>query len=236
MFIGGESGGWTQSYVDLMLDTALRGLGERRGGDAFVLNIGAMDGVTFDGTRGYINAYGWKGLFVEPIPEMFDRLVKSYEGVPGILFEQAAISTTDGETEMLRMPIGLVDGAVVHPAFAGMATLLPARNGMSSEADRAIVQQYGERIRVPCLTLKTLLARHRITEIDLLHIDVEGYDWAVLQQFDFTRYRPSIIRLEWTSLTESEQMSAAERLKQYDYQVERFYDELLGFDRTNRSR
>src|SRR5262245_39816525 len=110
-----------------MLDTALRGLGERRGSDVFVVNIGAMDGVTFDGTRGYINAYGWKGLFVEPIPELFERLVKSFEGVAGVLFERAAISTVDGETEMLRLPIGLVDNAVVHPAFAGMSTLLPAR-------------------------------------------------------------------------------------------------------------
>ena len=232
----GPAGGWTQSYVDVMLDTALHGLGTRRGGDAFVLNIGAMDGVSFDGTRSYVNAYGWKGLFVEPIPELFGRLVESFAGVEGVRFERAAIASADGEVEMLRMPIGLVDAAVVHPAFGGMSTLLPARNGMASEADRAIVERHGVRIRVPGLTLKTLLDKHRISEIDLLHIDVEGYDWAVLQQFDFERYRPAIVRLEWTSLDETEQQCARARLVEYGYQVEQFYDELLGFDRTNRSR
>lgn len=81
----------------------------------------------------------------------------------GVRFEQAAISARDSVTEMLRMPVSLVDEGVVHPAFAGMATLLPARNGMASEADRTIVEQYGERIRAPCLTLKSLLAKHCVS-------------------------------------------------------------------------
>ncbi len=38
------------------------------------MNIGAMDGVMFDELIGYTNMYNFKGLYVEPIPYLFDKL------------------------------------------------------------------------------------------------------------------------------------------------------------------
>jgi FkbM family methyltransferase len=46
---------------------------------------------------------------------------------------------------------------------------------------------------VPCDTLRNILAVHDVMRVDLLHIDTEGYDYRVLRQFDFDRFRPRVV-------------------------------------------
>jgi len=46
------------------------------------------------------------------------------------------------------------------------------------------------------MTLNALFARHRITKLDVLQIDVEGYDWDVLQTLDLGRVSPTLIQIE----------------------------------------
>lgn len=217
-----------QPYADALLDQALHGLGRTRGRDVFVVNIGALDGSTFDGTAGYVCAYRWRGLFVEPIPELFGRLLDFYKGFDGMRFENAAIAAHDGEVTMLRVAPALVDSGVVHQAFLGMSSLQPARNGLASESDRPIVQQYGEEIRVPCLTVPSLLAKHEVESIDVIHVDVEGYDWMVLQQFDLWRWRPTVVRIEQSSLSSIERREARWYMRGAGLEVVDFYDELVG--------
>jgi FkbM family methyltransferase len=172
--------------------------------------------------------YQWRGLFVEPIPEYFARLQAFYAGHDGMRFENAAIAEHDGETTMLHIPPGIVDAGTVHPAFLGMSSLIPTRNGMSSAADRPVVERYAERITVKCVTVPTLLAKHAVTQFDVLHIDVEGYDWMVLKQFDLRRYHPQVVRLEQSSLAADEVRAARELLTGAGYEVVDFYDELVG--------
>jgi hypothetical protein len=116
----------------------------------------------------------------------------------------------------------------VHRAFLGMSSLIPTRNGMSSAHDRPVVERYAERVTVKCLTVPTLLTKHSIVGFDILHIDVEGYDWMVLKQFDLHRFRPKVVRLEQSSLAPDEAQAARALLMQNDYQVVDFYDELVG--------
>jgi Methyltransferase FkbM domain len=54
---------------------------------------------------------------------------------------------------------------------------------------------------IECLTVKELLRRNDIKQIDLLHIDVEGHDWVILQQFDFEFVRPAIVLLSAINFT-----------------------------------
>ena len=42
--------------------------------EAQVIQIGAMDGINFDNTRGFLDLYRWKSLLVEPIPTLFNEL------------------------------------------------------------------------------------------------------------------------------------------------------------------
>ena len=42
--------------------------------NAFVVQIGAMDGINFDDTRGFLDMYQWPAILVEPIPSLCDEL------------------------------------------------------------------------------------------------------------------------------------------------------------------
>jgi len=53
-----------------------------------------------------------------------------------------------------------------------------------------------EETSVESVTVKELLNRNQIRQIDLLHIDAEGYDWIILRQFDFNLIRPRIVLFE----------------------------------------
>ena len=59
---------------------------------------------------------------------------------------------------------------------------------------------YISRKLVRCETLASVLERHRVSHIDILIIDVEGYDYHVIRQIDFNRYRPAIILYEHVHL------------------------------------
>lgn len=197
-------------------DKILRTIGENAG-DKFMLQIGAMDGVSFDDIRGYTDLFKWSGLYVEPNPEMYERMVKSYDDRDNVKFEMSAISDYDGEITMLRIPPDVVDSGKVHSCFNGMTSVWPPRNGLGSEGDKATVEKYGEKISVPCVTLEKLLNKHDVDRIDIVAIDAEGHDWKIFSQFSFDKYRPSFIKIEYINLNEEEQQQLKDKLTQADY-------------------
>jgi hypothetical protein len=73
--------------------------------------------------------------------------------------------------------------------------------------------------RVECLTVKELLRRNDIKHIDLLHIDAEGHDWRILQQFDFDVVRPKIVLFERRHLNREDQEAARRMMQDAGYQV-----------------
>ena len=58
------------------------------------------------------------------------------------------------------------------------------------------VQVQVQEVEVPALSVQTLLAKHRITKIDLLLTDVQGYDREVVEQFLACGVKPTIIHFE----------------------------------------
>ena len=106
----------------------------RRLSKLFCINIGAMDGVMFDELVGYSKTYGFRGLYVEPIPYLFERLKTNFDE-EGNLFENAAISTENGTIKMMIIEQSAIDSGLVHPCFYGMSAVYPPKNGLGSEGD-----------------------------------------------------------------------------------------------------
>ena len=182
-----------------------------------------MDGVSFDESRGYIDMYGWSGLFVEPIPEMFERLIKSYSGKSQESknkYENSAITETNGPAQMIRIPTDIVDSGVVLPCFNGMSAIYPPKNGLGSEGDRATVEKYAELVTVQGITLDTLFAKHNITHVDFISIDAEGWDWKIIKQLKLNSIRPKLIRCEYINLEEDEKLAIKTFFESNDYTVE----------------
>ncbi len=183
--------------------------------------IGAMDGISFDEFHGHVRNYRWSGLLVEPIPQQFGRLVANYTAIgcsPDNRYENSAIAEHDGTIQMLTINSDAVDSGKVHECFGGMSAIYPPRNGLASAGDAETVRRYGELITVPCITLQTLLERHRVEAFDIFCIDAEGWDFKILRQLDFTRWRPQLIRIEYINLADDEKSAVTELLDSHRYQ------------------
>ena len=178
----------------------------------FCINIGAMDGVMFDELVGYSKSYGFKGLYVEPVPYLFERLKQNFSE-EGNFFENAAISSNNGTIQMMTIDQSAIDNGLVHPCFYGMS-------GLGSEGDRDTVEKWGRIIEVPCITLETLLSKHGISNFDVVKIDAEGHDWEIFDQIDIEKFRPKLIRLEWINLQEEQQGIIIEKFKKFNYEYQ----------------
>jgi hypothetical protein len=68
------------------------------GRDCFFVQVGSNDGVRGDPLHDLIlSNQHWRGIFIEPMDELFAQLVKTYKGADRFVFEQLAISETVGE-------------------------------------------------------------------------------------------------------------------------------------------
>ena len=215
-------------------DKSLHYLG-RNQKEVFVMNVGAMDGVLFDEMIGYTNMYNFKGLYVEPIPYLFDKLKNN---IKIGLFENSAISDYNGEIEMITIKREVIDDGLVHNCFYGMSAVYPPKNGLGSEFDKPTVEKYGEIVKVNCITWERLLQKHSVENIDVIKIDAEGHDYKIFKQIDLQKNNLKVIRLEWINLNDEEKESIIESFKSNDFKFEisgqdivgvnsKFYEELM---------
>lgn len=211
----------TQLVLTIMtpdeLQAALRALGQ----GAFVLQIGAMDGVAFDPVNATIREMGWRGVLVEPIPDMFDALKANYANAAGLSFVNKAVATYDGVIEMTRIDPRAVEEDGLSKEALGISTTMPDRGILVKAGGdlKRILEKHRRTLTVPCCTLDTLLREQTIERVDALVIDTEGADWMILQQFPIARYRPRIIFLEVVHLTPQEMQACFIYLMQAGYSL-----------------
>ena len=132
--------------------------------NVFVIQLGAMDGISFDDTRGFLDMYKWDALLVEPIPEFYGELKENFKDRTNYIYEQAAISDHDGTTEMLTVPNEIILKEDLHPGYKGMSGLFPLKNGFGTTYERDIMvrEKFAKTITVPSLTFNSLCEKHNI--------------------------------------------------------------------------
>jgi FkbM family methyltransferase len=173
--------------------------------DFFVIQIGACDGVMADPIHDWIKRSNWRGILVEPQELEFEKLRDTYrQEHDRLVFENVAIADKNGTCTLHRIK----DSARTDDWERGFASLL-ARFA----SDRSIAEV------VPCITFDTLLRRHRVSRVDLLQIDVEGYDFELLKQIDFPRLRPAMIRYEHRHLRPRDKHACKIYLERWGYRI-----------------
>jgi FkbM family methyltransferase len=151
------------------------------------VEAGANDGISQSNTY-YFELYrGWTGLLVEPIP-VLAQLCRRYRSRANV--EQVAL-------------IGPQDPArAVTLRYANLMSVV--KGGMKSRAEEDAHVQAGMRLQkvetyeidVAATTLSALLDKHGLQRIDLLSLDVEGYELNALKGLDLSRHRPRYILVE----------------------------------------
>ncbi|MGI4801866.1 MAG: FkbM family methyltransferase [Janthinobacterium lividum] len=161
------------NYEDVVLRRLFRG---RTTG--FFVDVGAEHPVLGNDFQGFYEA-GWTGINIEPNPSYFILL---QEHRPRDQTLQVALSDVAGQN--------LVFFEIEN---TGLSTC--DEEQASTYADQGHVVK---RHDIRTSTLKEVLDRTCVPHIDILKIDVEGFEERVLLGNDWAHYRPSVIMVEVT--------------------------------------
>lgn len=162
-------------------------------GKVHFLQIGAMDGVKHDELYRYVTTNDWSGVLVEPLPDMFDRLLQNYQDYPGLKFEYSAITNQDGQIEMSRIPIEKVQDKIVPDWAEGCSTLVT--DGYISDLLPHMVKE-----TVRGITLKTLFEKHG-EKYDFVQVDTEGFDYDIFLQIMNIGFTAGVYKIEIAHIT-----------------------------------
>jgi FkbM family methyltransferase len=203
--------------------------------DVYFVEIGAMDGIQHDPLYDPIQKYGWRGLLIEPLPDLFAELQDTYRGKEGIHMENVAVADEPGTKTLFRVDPKAVRTGKVPDWAKGISSFYQDRNAIGgqgiSRAEFDCIRPHVLEENVPCDTLANILRRHGVIKIDVLQIDVEGYDYHILKQLDFEQFRPKVIRIEWCNLPASEKQLALQLLRKWKYRTVEVGLDLLAWQR-----
>ncbi len=177
----GDKTYYSQFYEDYILGYVFK---DQKTG--FYVDVGANDPEVMSVTQ-YFYLAGWRGINIEPIPELVEKLNKSR---PEDTNKGVAISNKKGELTFYK-----------GVNASGLSTLSPK----IAASHRAKGFEF-TKIRIPVTTLTAVLDEHAKDkpEITFMNVDVEGFEKQVFSSIDFKRYHPRVIMAESTApLTET---------------------------------
>jgi len=154
--------------------------------NGYFVDVGAHDGITINNTYFFEKERGWRGILVEPLPNVYKDLVKNR---PNAMTLNVAIDDMDGTTDFI-MNTGyteMLSGIQRHYA--------PEHNErLKSE----LSSQGGSSTVVPIVTrrLQSIFDEHKVQHVHLLSIDVEGAEFPVIQSIDFDKVFIDVIVFE----------------------------------------
>ena len=180
-------------------------LTERRG--TFV-EAGAFDGYWGSNTYWFERFRGWSGVLIEPIPELADRARK--ERPRSQVFQCALVPPEYSCTRITLFFRGTASAVV----GAGRSTENRARTGTDLGGEETV------ELDVPARVLSDVLDDASVDRIDLLSLDVEGFEPSVLRGLDLSRHRPRFLLVEMLSEAVKRPAIEATLVPHYRYEAQ----------------
>lgn len=177
--------------------------------------VGANDGITNDHVYPFARKGRWRGLAIEPVPGCFSELEKVYRNLPVKLFNVAIHETDSFATLHFLDPAK----ASLPPWAKGVGSFDPERLEIVDELPGtagAITE-----LRVPCRRLDDLIDETGFERIDLVVIDTEGYDAAVLRQVRFDDWGVRTVIFEHTLLSAADLDSSKSLLERNGFTIQK---------------
>jgi FkbM family methyltransferase len=181
------------------------------------VEIGANDGKKNDPLYYYIKKYGWIGILVEPDPANFKKLKENYRGVEGLIFENMGIGPEPGE--MLFYKIKNITDQ--EPGWYDQVGSFDKKTFLKNISygkglDQRIVAE-----PLTVIRFDELLEKNNFPDVDLLHIDAEGFDYRILRSIDFAKNNIRMVLFESEWMTKAEMKEIVQYLRRHHYRVVR---------------
>jgi FkbM family methyltransferase len=199
-------------------------------GNFTVVQIGANDGITHDPIHKFIKRDDWKGVLLEPQPDVFHEFLKKiYAKNKGITPLCAAIGEKDGSQPIYKVGFSSMRWATGLASFSkekieqafedGIVASNCKRFGIEIPADQS---KWISQEEVQVIAPATLIQTYGLDHIDLLQIDAEGYDLEVIRIFDIPTTRPQAIIFENVGLNAGDYAACLQLLGEQNYQLKKF--------------
>lgn len=160
-------------FLDSKLDELF---GQKENG--FFIELGANNGLLQSNTAFLEKNRNWNGILIEPNVQNFEFCIKNRPN--SICYNYACVADNYSHN-------------FIYGDFN-----LPHNDNISlmSSVNGVRLQNNTNNIAVQAATLTDILDRQPLPKIDLLSLDVEGYEYSVLKGLNFKKYKPTYLLIE----------------------------------------
>lgn len=175
---------YSQNGEDALLELVF---GDQKEG--FFIEVGCIDGRRFSNTLAF-EERGWKGMCVEAHAGYIEMLNKNR---PNSIVCHCAAGEVD-------------ENAVFYANARGSLSTLDKTKEEHWQIHYAPYFSGFEEQPVKKVRLSTLLDTYQISEIDILSLDIEGYEVEALKGLDLSRHRPKVMVIESDDIQHESQL------------------------------
>jgi len=151
-----------------------------------VLDIGANDGKTFSNSRRVIEM-GWEGHLIEPSPRAFDKLQTLYQHSSNVHLYNIGLLHKDTKAYLFESD--------THDNGDDVA-LVSSYSTTEIEKWKKKNVKY-EKVETTILSFQSFIDITHCQKFDLISLDIEGYEYVVLQQINLAQYDVKMLIIEW---------------------------------------
>ena len=182
------------------------------------LEAGANDGIRQSNTFYLEKKMGWKGILVEPIPELARECKRNRKASE---IYQVALTTEENSGRFITlMDVDLM-------STVAQSENLEARLAYAEELQGITRKEY----EVATKSLSQIIDQSPYHTIDFMSIDVEGYELEVLAGLNLDRHCPQLLLVETSKIEEVEElllthMTKISQLSHHDYLFQKMHKEV----------
>jgi FkbM family methyltransferase len=145
--------------------------------NGFYVDVGAHDGVSYNNTLYFEKNNNWKGINVEPINSVYEKLLTNRQNNINL---NCAVCNNDGETEFL-CNTGYTE------MLSGIKETFDNRHLMRLQNENRQMGSKTNLIKVKTKRLETIFDEYNISHVNYLSIDVEGAEFEVIKSINFDK-------------------------------------------------
>lgn len=154
--------------------------------NGFFVDIGAHDGISYNNTLYFNNTNNWSGINIEPIKQIYDKLVINR---PNNININCAICNNDGETDFY-LNTGHTE------MISGIVNSFDPRHLNRLQRENNEHGSITEVVKVETKRLETIFDEHNVSHVNYLSIDVEGAEFEVIKSINFDKVFIDVIGFE----------------------------------------
>jgi FkbM family methyltransferase len=163
--------------------------------NGFFIECGANDGVNQSNTWYYEKKLNWRGILIEPIPEVFKQLKKNRKSEN--LFFNNVLKSFKDKRKYIRL---------IYDKKDSLITKIESKKNKNTYSFRSRAKTLNEILTISKAPKK----------IDFFSLDVEGDEINVLNGVDFKKYYFKYILIETINLKK-----VINKLKKFDYKLKK---------------